>query len=177
MGIAMNRREFSKLVAGAVVAHSVLSHASESSPPSAAPFQLSVMLWTIDKERGVDRSIEIVAEAGYRGIELVSEFESWSAQDIRRIMAKMSSLGLIFDTIDGGGYTIADPEGAADDLGQTRDPHEFGQGPWLLATYPHLGQQGQKPVGGGPEDGLYGHAEGGRRACRQERYAHRDRTH
>jgi hydroxypyruvate isomerase len=106
----MNRREFSKLVAGAVVAHSVLSHASESSPPSAAPFQLSVMLWTIDKERGVDRSIEIVAEAGYRGIELVSEFESWSAQDIRRIMAKMSSLGLIFDTIDGGGYTIADPE-------------------------------------------------------------------
>jgi hydroxypyruvate isomerase len=68
------------------------------------------MLWTIDKERGVERSIEIVAEAGYRGIELVSEFESWSAQDTRRIMAEMNSLGLIFDTIDGGGHTLADPD-------------------------------------------------------------------
>ncbi len=105
----MNRREFSQWIAGAAVAQSVLSHASESHPLT-APFQLSVMLWTIDKQRGVDRSIEIVAEAGYRGVELVSEFESWSAQDTRRIMAKMSSLGLIFDTIDGGSYTLADPD-------------------------------------------------------------------
>lgn len=105
----MNRREFSRLIAGAAVAHTVLSHASESHPPT-APFQLSVMLWTIDKERGVDRSIEIVSEAGYRGIELVSEFESWSTQDTRRIMAKMNSLGLIFDTIDGGSYTLANPD-------------------------------------------------------------------
>jgi hypothetical protein len=40
MGIAMNRREFSRLIAGAAVAHTVLSHASESNPPT-APFQLS----------------------------------------------------------------------------------------------------------------------------------------
>ena len=108
----MNRREFSQMLAGAAVAHSVLSHASESHPLT-APFHLSVMLWTIDKQRGVDRSIEIVAEAGYRGVELVSEFESWSAQDTRRIMAKMNSLGLIFDTIDGGSYTLADPDARA----------------------------------------------------------------
>jgi hydroxypyruvate isomerase len=68
------------------------------------------MLWTIDKQRGVERSIEIVAEAGYRGVELVSEFEAWSPQDTQRIMAKMHSLGLIFDTIDGGSYTLADPD-------------------------------------------------------------------
>ena len=124
--------------------HKLSSRTPRKAHPSTAPFQLSVMLWTIDKQRGVDRSIEIVAEAGYRGIELVSEFESWSPQDIRRIMSKMSSLGLIFDTIDGGGYTLADPEARADDTGKTCDPHECGPGPWLLTTHPHLGQQGRR---------------------------------
>lgn len=105
----MNRREFSRLIAGAWVAPGIFSHASETHP-SAAPFKLSVMLWTIDKQRGVERSIEIVAEAGYRGVELVSEFEGWTPQVTRRIMSKMHSLGLIFDTIDGGSYTLADPD-------------------------------------------------------------------
>ncbi|MGC1784759.1 MAG: TIM barrel protein [Acidobacteriaceae bacterium] len=104
----MNRREFSQMIVGAAVGHGFLSYALESNP-SKVGLQFSVMLWTIDKQRGVERSIEIVADAGYHGVELVSEFETWSAQDTRRIMAKMNSLGLIFDTIDGGSYTLADP--------------------------------------------------------------------
>jgi len=115
----MNRREFAQTILGAVLAQGLLAQDvhSDSSPQM---FQFSVMLWTLEKQRSIDQCIEIVAEAGYRGVELVGEFEKWSAQDTRRILAKMDSLRLIFDAMVGGSFTLADP--AATSLVQKEFP-------------------------------------------------------
>lgn len=108
----MNRREFSQLVAGAAFLPSFLKSGGETEP-APAKFQFSVMLWTIDHKLPIERCIEIVAAAGYQGIELVGEYEKWSAEDTRNMMAKIRSLGLVVDTIAGGRVTLADPAGSS----------------------------------------------------------------
>lgn len=107
----MNRREFSRRMAGIAVGHAFLP-GSFKIAPSVEGFQFSVMLWTLEKQAPIDRCIEIVASAGYKGIELVNEFAKWSADETRRMMAKMRSLGLTFDAIGGGSFTLADPAGS-----------------------------------------------------------------
>jgi len=59
------------------------------------------MLWTIEKQAPFDQCVEIVAAAGYNGVELVGEFQKWSPDETRRIMARMRSLGLVFDAMSG----------------------------------------------------------------------------
>jgi hydroxypyruvate isomerase len=104
----MNRREFSQRLAGVAAGHAFLRDGFDI-VPSTEGFQFSVMLWTLEKQASIERSMEIVAAAGYSGIELVNEFEKWSTQDTRRMMAKMSSLKLTIDAISGGKFTLADP--------------------------------------------------------------------
>jgi hydroxypyruvate isomerase len=50
-----------------------------------------------------------IAGAGYQGIELVGEFQKWSPEDIRKVMAQMRSLGLVFDAISGVKAGFAEP--------------------------------------------------------------------
>ena len=70
------------------------------------PFRLSVMLWTVFQKLPIERRLERIAEAGYRSVELVTEFTEWSDEDFRRINAKRCALGMVFDTMAGnGGYT------------------------------------------------------------------------
>src|SRR5438132_350733 len=71
------------------------------------PFRLSVMLWTVFQKLPIERRLERIAEAGYRSVELVTEFTEWSDKDFRRINAKPRALGMVFDTMAGnGGYTL-----------------------------------------------------------------------
>lgn len=96
----MNRREFSQLIAGTVVGQALLrGHAQTLQPAKGSRF--SVMLWTLEKQAPLERCIEIVAEARYQGVELVGEFQKWSATDTRLMMKKMRSLGLVFDAMSG----------------------------------------------------------------------------
>ncbi len=96
----MNRREFSQLIAGATVGQALpRGHAQTARP--AKDIRFSVMLWTLEKQAPFERCIEIVAEAGYQGVELVGEFQKWSATDTRLMMKKMQSLGLVFDAMSG----------------------------------------------------------------------------
>jgi hydroxypyruvate isomerase len=76
---------------------------------TAAQFQFSVMLWTLEKQMPMDRALEVVAAAGYQGVELVGEFENWSPTDTRLMMRKMKSLGLVFDAMSGVKAGFADP--------------------------------------------------------------------
>jgi hydroxypyruvate isomerase len=76
------------------------------------------MLWTLEKQAPFDRCIEIVAAAGYQGVELVGDFQKWSSDDTRRVMAKMSSLGLVFDLLSGVKAGFADPDGTTEFLAQ-----------------------------------------------------------
>lgn len=74
------------------------------------------MLWTLEKQAPFDRCLEIVAAAGYQGVELVGEFQKWPGDETRRVMAKMRSLGLAFDMLSGVKAGFADPAGSSDFL-------------------------------------------------------------
>lgn len=96
----MNRREFGQLTGGAALAEILLRGAAGQATASAG-FRFSVMLWTLEKQAPFERCIEMVAAAGYNGVELVGEFQKWSSEDTRRTMARMRSLGLVFDSMSG----------------------------------------------------------------------------
>ena len=104
----MNRREFSQLIAATIVGQALLRGNAQTVQP-ASPFRFSVMLWTLEKQAPLERCIEIVAAAGYQGVELVGEFQKWSATDTHRVMAKMRSLGLVFDSMSGVKAGFANP--------------------------------------------------------------------
>jgi hydroxypyruvate isomerase len=106
----MNRREFSQIVATAA-ASCVFTPALSQSGPSHFQPRFSVMLWTLGKSASFDRCLEIVAAAGYQGVELVGEFHQWSNDEMQRVMAKMRSLRLRFDMISGVKSGFADPAG------------------------------------------------------------------
>src|ERR1035438_405311 len=88
----MNRRSFAQTLAGTMAgaygfAHSPDVFSQESMAPanpavanpdqevSGAPFQLSVMLWTVFTDLPFEQRLEKVAEAGYRNVELVGEYD------------------------------------------------------------------------------------------------------
>src|SRR5271170_8427027 len=96
----MNRREFSQLAVGASLAQALpWVNAQAVSAPSSPRF--SVMLWTLEKQAPFDRCLEIVAAAGYQGVELTGQFQKWTPEETQRVMAKMRSLGLVFDLLSG----------------------------------------------------------------------------
>jgi hydroxypyruvate isomerase len=99
----MNRRQFGQMAA------------LQTAP---AHNKFSVMLWTIEKQAPFDRCLEMVAEAGYQGVELTGEFQKWPAEETRRVMAKMRSLGLTFDMLSGVKAGFADPNGGEEFLSQ-----------------------------------------------------------
>ncbi|MEO6815809.1 MAG: hydroxypyruvate isomerase, partial [Edaphobacter sp.] len=96
----MNRRQFSQSIAAASFAQ-MLPRLQAQPTASSKGFRFSVQLWTIEKQAPFDRCLEIVAAAGYEGVELIGEFHKWSADETRRVMAKMNSLHLHFDMISG----------------------------------------------------------------------------
>jgi hydroxypyruvate isomerase len=111
----MNRRKFSQLIAAASLGQ-VLSRGHAQSLPAQNGSRFSVMLWTLEKQAPFDRCLEIVAAAGYQGVELVGEFQKWPGDETRRVMAKMRSLGLAFDMLSGVKAGFADPAGSSDFL-------------------------------------------------------------
>jgi len=108
----MNRRQFSQLAAAASLAR-VLPRGYAQTLPAQSGNRFSVMLWTLEKQAPFDRCLEMVAEAGYQGVELVGEFHKWSSDETRRVMAKMRSLGLVFDMLSGAKAGFADPDGSS----------------------------------------------------------------
>jgi hydroxypyruvate isomerase len=116
-GSAMHRREFGKLMVGATLG-GVLSPAYDQTSPSQNGSRFSVMLWTLEKQAPFDRCLEIVADAGYQGVELTGQSQKWSSDETRRVMAKMRALGLTFDMLSGVKAGFADPSGAAEFMAQ-----------------------------------------------------------
>ncbi|HEY5214996.1 MAG TPA: TIM barrel protein [Acidobacteriaceae bacterium] len=103
----MNRREFSQLIAGSFLGQALLRGQAQTIKPAVGP-RFSVMLWTLEKQAPFERCLEIVAAAGYQGVELVGEFQKWSAIDTKNMMRKMRSLGLVFDSMSGvkAGFSV-----------------------------------------------------------------------
>jgi hydroxypyruvate isomerase len=68
------------------------------------------MLWTLETHDSFDRAIDIVAEAGYQGVELVGEFQKWAPEKKRQVMAQMRSHKLVFDSMSGVKMGFAVPQ-------------------------------------------------------------------
>lgn len=105
----MNRREFSGMAASAALASGLL-RAEAQQAGGANRVRFSFMLWALEKQAPFDRCVEWVAEAGYQGVELVGEFQKWSPQQRAQVMARMRSLGMVFDAMSGVKAGFAVPE-------------------------------------------------------------------
>jgi hydroxypyruvate isomerase len=115
----MNRRTFAQSFAAVAMGSAALGRgfpsnlgenetAHEAALPD-APFRLSVMLWTVFRDLPFEQRLEKVAEAGYKYVELVGEYEKWSADDFNRANAKRKELGISFDTTAGLKHGVSNP--------------------------------------------------------------------
>jgi hydroxypyruvate isomerase len=105
----MNRREFGQLAVGAAIAQA-LPRGNAQSAPAPVKQRFSDMIWTLEKQAPFDQCLEIVAAAGYQGVELTGQWRKWSPEDTQRIKAKMRSLGMVFDVLSGVRVGFADPK-------------------------------------------------------------------
>jgi hydroxypyruvate isomerase len=113
----MNRRTFSRNLAGAALGAATLTGgpkiaeagqtANEGQP--AVPFKLSVMLWTVFKNLPFEERLEKVAQAGYKNVELVGEYQHWSEDDFKRANSKRNELGITFDVTAGLKHGAGNP--------------------------------------------------------------------
>jgi hydroxypyruvate isomerase len=111
----MDRRTFAK--AGACLAASALSlgrvvgaeAVQDNGELVASPFRLSVMLWTVFRDLPFEQRLEKVAEAGYRNVELVGEYQKWTDADFERAIAKRKELGISFDCTAGLKHGLCNP--------------------------------------------------------------------
>jgi len=112
----MDRRTFNRILAGAglgtAAAPSLLpaitASPSQSSAPK-APYEISIMLWTVFRDLPFEQRMEKVSEAGYHAVELVSEFKDWTDADFRRVNQKKQALGITFDTTAGMRHRVGNP--------------------------------------------------------------------
>ncbi len=69
------------------------------------------MMWTLKKRGSLEQNLQRVAEAGYRHVELVDEYKSWTGEEWTRLPAQMARLGLSVDAVAGMKLGFADPAG------------------------------------------------------------------
>ncbi len=115
----MNRRTFSKTLAGGTLGTAALARAplaaaapaAMNSSPAESPFKISVMLWTVFHGLPFEQRLEKVAEAGYHAVQLVTEASTWTDDEFRRYNKKRAELGITFDTTCSVGPGAGDPSG------------------------------------------------------------------
>jgi hydroxypyruvate isomerase len=108
----MHRREFARTLAGAALGSAISVSARSMPAPQAepgVPFKLSVMLWTIYRDRPFEERLERVADAGYHAVELVDEYKKWSEAEFRTANSKRRALGINVDAMAGLSKGVADP--------------------------------------------------------------------
>src|SRR5271167_2667806 len=126
----MNRRKFTQTATGALLGslafrESVLvgqeaNAAANSGEKHLVPFELSVMLWTVFTHLPFEQRLEKVAEAGFRNVELVGEYEKWTPEDFKRVNAKRKELGINFDSTAGLKHGVCNPSDRVALLGELR---------------------------------------------------------
>ena len=98
----MNRRQFAQTITSAALAASTLrTQAAQAPQAGAAPFPLSVMLWTVFTGLPFEQRLAKVAEAGYTNVELVGEYSKWAEADFTKATAAAKQLGIRFDATAG----------------------------------------------------------------------------
>jgi hydroxypyruvate isomerase len=111
----MNRRTFSRTLTGAALGAAGLvgDLTKASAQPlvnKEAPYDLSIMLWTVFRKLPMEERLEKVAEAGYRNIELVGEYHRMTTSQVDAMNAKRKQLGIKFDTTAGLKHGVGTPK-------------------------------------------------------------------
>lgn len=115
----MNRRTFTQALAGTVGALTLDGAAKLRGEESRftnhdvqpqVPFKISVMLWTVFRDLPFEQRLQKVAEAGYRNVELVGEYEKWSEADFHRVNTARKTLGINFDCTAGIKHGVSVPD-------------------------------------------------------------------
>ncbi len=107
----MNRRTASKLLVGGVLGAAGRSALGAQMSVATSMPKFSCMLWTLEGKAPFDRCLEIVAAAGYGGVELVGEFQRWSPEETKGIVARLRALNLTVDAASGVKTGFAVPDG------------------------------------------------------------------
>jgi len=117
----MNRRKFTQALAGTLAGGCIPDRNSdfvceqpvpgvEDRHAPSAPFQVSVMLWTVFTGLPFEQRLEKIAEAGYRNVELVGEYENWTDADFKRANSTRQKLGITFDCTAGLKHGVSNPD-------------------------------------------------------------------
>ena len=112
----MNRREFARNVAGFTAGTAAaeltprlaVADDLQAAGAGAAPFKISVMLWTVFRGQPLEQRLERVVEAGYHAVEFVDEFKGWSKPDFASFRKKKTELGIEIDATAGVWHSLAD---------------------------------------------------------------------
>lgn len=123
----MNRRAFNRSVAGILSAlplkslgRAATTPSAPAQNPTAAPFDISVMLWTVFRDLPFEQRLQKVAAAGYRNVELVGEYEKWSDADFDRANVIRNKLGITFDCTAGLKHGLCNPAERDDLISELR---------------------------------------------------------
>lgn len=109
----MNRREFHKLSMTAALTTflpggNALASPAPATPPDNGGHKFSVMLWTLPKGLTFEQQLDVAASAGFGGVEVGKEYESWTPEDWKRNLAKKQALGIEVDSAVPGRNALAD---------------------------------------------------------------------
>jgi len=110
----MNRRAFNRNAAATVLSAALMPSAAQhsaqnTSPAARARYKVSVMLWTVFQDLPFVQRLQKVAEAGYKYVELVGEYEKWTEEDFARVNARRKQLGIAFDCTAGIKHSLCNP--------------------------------------------------------------------
>ena len=105
----MNRRKFGQLMVATALEGTFLRAGAEVAAPSALVPRFSRREIATLKLASFDRCIEVVAEAGYQGVELTGYFQKWTPEERQRLLARMRSLGVMIDMLSGLQASFAIP--------------------------------------------------------------------
>ena len=112
----IHRRQFvgscaaAALGAAAASAEDFALHKGLTVPSSpGAETLFSVMLWTGEPKLSFERRIAKVVEAGYGAVELVDEYNDWTAADFAKARQQLHNLGVVVDACSGIDASLCDP--------------------------------------------------------------------
>lgn len=144
----MNRRKFGQWIVATALEVTLSRAGAQVEANSTSAPRFSCEIATL-KLPSFDRCIEVVAEAGYQGVELTGYFQDWTPQEQRRLMARMHSLGVMIDMLSGLKASFAIP-GQIDEFVQRVTEHcgvarglecpqiNIKSGPRLVGTDPQV---------------------------------------
>jgi hydroxypyruvate isomerase len=109
----MNRREFQKMSIAASLssllpAKEIFAAQAPAEKTNNDGHKFSIMLWTLPKGLTFEQQLEMAAAAGFNGVEVGKEYESWTPEEWKRNLAKQHALGIAVDSAVPGRNALAD---------------------------------------------------------------------